>query len=190
MFIIVGLGNPGPEYENTPHNVGFLAIDAFGKENNFPNFKLVKKYNALTSQSEIAKQKIILVKPQTFMNESGEAVKKLITNNQSKNINLIVVHDDVAFPLGQIKIVKKRGANHHKGIESVMSALGHKDFIRIRIGTNKGLKRNQSLKDFVLNKFTPENKIEQNAVLQKAVVAIKMIMADGIDRAMTEFNKK
>ncbi|MDD5146579.1 MAG: aminoacyl-tRNA hydrolase [Candidatus Pacebacteria bacterium] len=191
MFIVIGLGNPGPQYENTPHNVGFLAVDAFGKENNFPDFRLIKKYNTATSQSEMAGQKVILAKPQTFMNESGDAVKKLMAKSrlEDTNTNLIVVHDDVVFPLGQIKIVKKRGANHHKGIESIMSALGHRDFIRIRIGTNKELKKSLDLKDFVLSKFALQDKIELTASLQKTTKAIETIITDGIDKAMTKFNK-
>ncbi|MFA5361557.1 MAG: aminoacyl-tRNA hydrolase, partial [archaeon] len=128
MIIIIGLGNPGEKFKDTRHNVGFMAIDKFAKENNFDDFKLEKKFEA-----EISKQgKILLAKPQTFMNNSGKTAKKIKSIN--KTSTFIILHDDVDLPIGKIKIVKERGSAGHKGVESVIKAIGNKGLIRIRIG--------------------------------------------------------
>lgn len=153
--IIIGLGNPGEKYNNTPHNIGFEAIDEFAKENNFPDFKLSKKFNALISE----KDDILLAKPQTFMNESGKSVKKIIRNSKStlrgassEIRNLIIIHDDIDLELGKIKVSKNRGSAGHKGVESIIKELGNKDFIRIRIGVSKEEKPD------VLKKFSQQDK--------------------------------
>jgi len=146
MIIIIGLGNPGEKYNNTPHNVGFEAVEQFAKENNFPEFKLSEKFKALISE----KNNILLVKPQTFMNESGKSVKKIRRGRTSAK--LIVIHDDIDLPLGKIKISKNRGSAGHKGVESIIKELGTKDFIRIRIGVSRKNKPD------VLKKFDKESK--------------------------------
>src|SRR3989344_2556613 len=130
MFIIVGLGNPGEKFKRTRHNVGFMAVDFLAKENNFPDFKISKKYNSLISD----KDNMILVKPQTFMNESGNAIKKLISNFKFQISNLVVVHDDIDLPIGTLKISKDSGAGGHKGVESIIQTVNNKNFIRFRIG--------------------------------------------------------
>ncbi len=157
MTIIIGLGNPGKRYTNTPHNIGFEIIDKFAKENNFPEFKLSKKFNALVSESN----NILLAKPQTFMNESGKSVKKICGGPSSAD--LIVVHDDIDLPLGKIRISKNRGSAGHKGVESIIKELGTKKFIRIRIGVES---------NDVLRKF----KKEQRELLKPAILeAIKKL---------------
>lgn len=145
MVIIIGLGNPGEKYKNTPHNIGFEAIDDFAEKNTFPDFKLSKKFKALISE----KNNILLAKPQTFMNDSGKSVKKIIKNRAT---NLIIIHDDIDLPLGEIKISKDRGSAGHKGIESIIKELGTKDFTRIRIGVAREKKPD------VLKKFDKESK--------------------------------
>lgn len=202
-MVIVGLGNPGQEYNNTPHNMGFMAVDNFQKENNFPDFKLVKKYNCLISQGVIGGQKIILAKPQTFMNQSGQAVKK-ITNYElrmrNKDISklemnscLVVIHDDIAFSLGQVKVAKNRGANHHKGVESIIASLENKNFIRIRMGANtqeqKPSSKKQNLKDTVLKKWTASQKIQAQNASKKASQILRCILTDGLEETMTQYNK-
>lgn len=127
MLFIVGLGNPGEKYKNTRHNIGFRVIDEFREKNNFSEFRISQKFNAEISKGEIAGQSVILAKPQTFMNNSGKAVKSLLRN-------LFVIHDDIDLPLGKIKIVKNRGSAGHKGVESIIKELGTKNFIRFRIG--------------------------------------------------------
>ena len=151
MTIIIGLGNPGKRYTNTPHNIGFEIIDKFAKENNFPEFKLSKKSNALVSESN----NIILAKPQTFMNESGKSVKKICGGRVSAD--LIVVHDDIDLPLSKIRISKDRGSAGHKGVKSIIKELGTKNFTRIRIGVES---------NNVLQKF----KKDQRELLKPAIL--------------------
>lgn len=187
MFIIVGLGNPGTEYQNTPHNIGFLALDFFQKENNFPDFRLSAKNKALISENSLGGQKIILAKPQTFMNVSGQTVKKLA---KPKSV-IIVLHDDLAFPLGTIKINENRGANHHKGVESIIKELGHQKFIRIRLGTKltEPLKK-ADLTKLVLKPFPATEQANLNQAISQAALALKTVIESGLEKAMTQFNQK
>jgi len=129
MIIIIGLGNPGEKLKKTRHNVGFMAIDEFARKNNFPDFNLQKKSISLISE----KDRVFLVKPQTFMNDSGKAVKEILKNNSATN--LVVVHDDIDLPVGKIKIVKDRGSAGHKGVESIIKNIGNENFIRSRNST-------------------------------------------------------
>src|SRR3989344_9557063 len=137
MIIIMGLGNPGEKFKNTRHNVGFEALDFFAKKNNFPDFELSKKYDALISSSfakasaDKENENILLVKPQTFMNESGKTAKQLMKNKEAE---LVIVHDDIDLPLGKLKIIQERGAAGHKGIESIIQNVGNEGLIRFRIG--------------------------------------------------------
>lgn len=165
MTIIVGLGNPGKKYRDTRHNVGFQVIDEFAEKNNFPEFRLSKKSNALISE----KDNMILIKPQTFMNQSGKTVKKLISNFQFSIFNLIVVHDDIDLPLGKVKIVKNRGAAGHKGVESVIKELGTKDFIRFRIGIQPKTGKPKNVEKFVLQRFTEEEKKVIKEAIKKSL---------------------
>ena len=162
MTIIVGLGNPGKKYKDTRHNVGFQIIDEFAEKNNFPEFKFSKKFNALISENALNNEKIILAKPQTFMNNSGVAVKKITTNYKLQTINLIIVHDDIDLLLGKIRISKNRGSAGHKGVESIIKELGIKDFIRLRIGigpafvplaSGTSADKPKNVEKFVLQKF-------------------------------------
>jgi len=158
MIIIVGLGNPGEKYKNTPHNIGFEAVDEFARKNNFPDFKLSKKFNALISESIIGDKKIILAKPQTFMNNSGLTIKKLIQSSKFKVQNYIIVHDDIDLLLGKIKISRNRGSAGHKGVESIINALGTKNFSRIRIGIQPRAGKPEDIEQFVLKKFSESDK--------------------------------
>jgi len=171
MAIIIGLGNPGKKYFNTRHNLGFEIIDIFAKENSFPEFKLSEKFHALISK----KGNILLAKPQTFMNESGKSVKKLIFNFQSSIFNLVVAHDDIDLPLGKIRLSKNRGSAGHKGVESIIKELNTKNFTRIRIGIRPP--QCQRLisrpEQFVLKKFKKEEKDLLNQAIQQALSELK-----------------
>jgi PTH1 family peptidyl-tRNA hydrolase len=181
MIIFIGLGNPGEQYKNTRHNVGFMAIDAFAKENNFPEFKLQKKSNALVSE----KENITLAKPQTFMNESGKAVKEIIAN---KNIeSLIVVHDDIDLPVGKIKIVQERGSAGHKGVESIINNIGNGGLIRFRIGI--GLENKVEAMKVVLKNFSEEEQKIIEEAIQKTIDALDLFIKEGLEKATNEFNK-
>lgn len=149
MFLIVGLGNPGKEYENTRHNVGFMALDALKK---------LELHNA------------ILVKPQAFMNDSGKAVKSFLTKYKILNTKyLVVVHDDIDIPLGEIKISQNRGSAGHKGVQSIIQTLGTKDFTRIRIGIQPKSGKPKNVENFVLQKF----KKTELPLLQSAIEEVK-----------------
>src|SRR4030042_724060 len=186
MVIIIGLGNPGKKYINTRHNIGFEVLDQFVKENNFPEFKLSKKFNALISENVINGKKIILAKPQTFMNNSGISVKKLAgvspplnqRGSDPRNLrNLYIIHDDIDLPLGKIRPSENRGSAGHKGVESIIKELGTKDFTRIRIGIHP-LCFHASVhrsKEFVLEKFKKEEKELLNQAVRQALPEIKKL---------------
>jgi len=185
MIIIIGLGNPGEQYKNTRHNVGFMAVDEFAKKNNFPEFKLQKKYNAEISENE----KIILAKPQTFMNNSGETVKKIILKNNAES--LIVIHDDIDLPIGKIKIIKERGSAGHKGVESIIKSIGNEGLIRFRIGIKpqNRIYNIQNTKKLVLEKFTAEEQDIINQTISRTIGALDLFVKEGLDSVMNEYNK-
>ncbi len=167
-MIIVGLGNPGKKYNDTPHNIGFEAVDEFAKENNFPDFRLSEKFKAQMSE----KGNIILAKPETFMNNSGKCVSALV--NFYKGKELIIIHDDIDLELGKIRISKNRGSAGHKGVESIIKGLGTKDFIRVRIG----IKPEQSMLDtekYVLKKFDKEGKKTIKESIKQAIKELRKL---------------
>ncbi|PIS38622.1 MAG: aminoacyl-tRNA hydrolase, partial [Candidatus Nealsonbacteria bacterium CG08_land_8_20_14_0_20_43_11] len=200
ITIIAGLGNPSEEYRKTRHNIGFRTVDEFQKENNFPEFSFSKKFNALISETNQPQGKIILVKPQTFMNNSGTAVGKMACHYKIETKNLFVVHDDIDLPIGKIKIVINRGAAGHKGVESIVKRLSTKSFVRFRIGiapetwnvkheTINNKNRKVKTEEFVLKKFSKEEKIILESVIKNASKAIRMAIEEGAEKAMNEFNK-
>ena len=149
-MIIVGMGNPGEKFKNTRHNAGFTAIDFFAQKNNFPDFELSKKYASLISE----KNNVILAKPQTFMNESGLAVKKIVSNVKGQMSDVVIVHDDIDLPIGKLKIAQDSGSGGHKGVNSIIEILGTKDFIRFKIGICPEKGKPKSVETFVIKKFT------------------------------------
>ena len=181
MTIIIGLGNPGKKFENTRHNVGFMAIDKFAKENNFSDFKLEKKFDALVSENE----NVLLVKPETFMNESGVAARKILSKKNTEDI--VIIHDDIDLPVGKIKIVKDRGSAGHKGVESIIQNIGNNNLIRIRIGIAG--QKDVSAKSVVLKKFSPEEQKIVDDAIQKASNALNLFLKEGLDKTMNEYNK-
>lgn len=189
MTLIIGLGNPGKKYTRTRHNLGFRVLDEFRKTMLFAGFKLSKKFNSLLSEGEAACRKIILAKPQTFMNNSGEAVKNLIIDNQLLITNLIVVHDDLDLALGKIRICQARGSAGHKGVKSIIRELGTKDFTRFRIGIQPKKGKPNNAEKFVLQKFTEEEEKSVKQVVKKTCHALKVALEEGIKKAMSEFNK-
>jgi PTH1 family peptidyl-tRNA hydrolase len=186
MFLIVGLGNPGGKYKKTRHNLGFYAVGEFQKENEFPVFKFSKKFNAEISEGVLDKEKVVLAKPQTFMNSSGQAVKKIIKNLKLKN--LIVVHDDIDLSLAKIRISKGAGSAGHKGVESIIKELGRKDFVRIRLGIQPKTGKPKKAEEFVLKKFNNQEKETMEEAVQKATEAVRVIIEEGPEKAMNEFN--
>jgi len=194
MILVAGLGNPGKKYRNTRHNIGFRILDEFQKENNFPTFKLVRKFNSLISKREFSSKEILLAKPQTFMNNSGKAIKLLIRNKKAmakltRIENLWVVHDDIDLPLGKIRISKARGSAGHKGVESIIRELGTKNFVRIRIGIQPKSGKPRNPEKFVLQNFTKKEEKILKEVIKKTSQALKTALREGLEKAMTKFNK-
>lgn len=163
MKIIIGLGNPGAEYQNTRHNAGFMLADFIKEKYGFPDFVFNKKFNADVTEEKIEGKKIILLKPQTFMNNSGEAVIKAARFFKVTPADTIVVHDDKDIETGKYKIHAGHGAAGHHGVESIINHLNTKDFLRVRLGIapkNNGLMTDTA--DFVLKKM---NQTEKEALL-------------------------
>ncbi len=183
-YLIIGLGNPGKKYKNTRHNAGFLAVDLFSKRNNFPKFKENQSFKCLITE----KDKLVLAKPQTFMNNSGEAVKQLSSFFKIKYENIIVFHDDLDISLGSIKISKKHGSGGHKGINSIINALKTNSFVRIRIGIKPIKNSAFPRQNFVLEKFSWKEKGKLRASFKKSCQAAKIIIEEGIEKAMSLFN--
>ena len=189
MKIIVGLGNPGKEYENTRHNIGFRVVDHINKR--YPEaepsarygagggFRFDKKTNSEIAEVKIDGRKVLLVKPQTFMNNSGEALKKLVKSRKLKPESFVVVHDDLDVLFGKVKLSFARGSAGHRGVESVIRALKTDKFFRVRFGTS-GLKlakirnikdkrkRIREMNDFVVGPFTPSEKQKLNKLIKIA----------------------
>jgi peptidyl-tRNA hydrolase, PTH1 family len=160
MYLLVGLGNPGKKYEKTRHNVGFMVVDEFAKQHSFPDFALSKKHATLVSEGVLNQVRVILMKPQTFMNNSGKAVASLVSLrflklSETKELakELVVVHDDIDIPLGKIRISQGRGSAGHKGVESIIQSLGTKNFARIRIGIQPVKGKPKDVETFVLQAF-------------------------------------
>ena len=169
MILIVGLGNPGKKYQKTRHNIGFGVID---------------KLKLLNLKG------VILTKPQTFMNNSGEAVKSLVKKYKIPTTNLWVIHDDIDLPLGKIRIVKNRGSAGHKGVESIVKELGTKNFIRFRIGISPKTGKLRNPEKFVLQEFNKEEEEEIiKGIIQKTVKGVEYAFKNRLEKTMSKFNK-
>lgn len=186
MYIIVGLGNPGKQYENTRHNIGFITLDQIADKHSISITKI--KHKALVGEGRISGQKALLVKPQTYMNLSGNAVREIMEYYKEDTVNLLVIYDDIDIAPGSLRIRKKGSAGTHNGMRSIIYDLQSDNFPRIRIGI--GTDRRMPLEKYVLGGFTREEKpLLENAVGQ-AVKAVECFVADGIDKAMNEYNIK
>ena len=172
QIIIVGLGNPGSKYDGTRHNAGFEVLDLFAKGNEFPPFSSPAKLRFEVSEEMIDGQRVILVKPLTFMNLSGWGIKEAIAKLGLKSYRLVVVHDDIDIPIGKVKVSKNRGPGGHKGVVSVIKELGTKDFTRIRVGILP--ERKPNLVDiFVLRKPPKDQQVKLQESMKTAISEIR-----------------
>ena len=194
MRYIVGLGNPGEEYELTRHNSGRMAVLEFIKKEKIDQPEFDKKLKALVAKGEIGKSKFQIILPETFMNKSGDSLKPLALSAK-KAENLIVVHDDIDLPLGKVKISFGKNSGGHKGVESVIKAVKTINFTRVRIGISstsaKGVVKKPSgdkFLDYIVGKFKPVEMAEIKKAAKKAAEALKVIVSDGTEKAMGEFN--
>ena len=183
MFFVVGLGNPGCEYEGTRHNVGFEVVDRLAQRHTFPAFRTYNK--ASISRGAIRKQDVLLMKPQTYMNLSGDAVQANLHTFQGAVGDLVVIYDEMDFEPGTVKL--KRGGGHagHKGLRSIMSHLG-RDFCRVRVGIGKG-KAGAGV-DHVLSTFDPQTRPHIEDAIERAADAVQFLIQDGLSKAMNRIN--
>lgn len=197
MFLIVGLGNPGEEYENTRHNTGRMIVEAFRKKQDFSGWSFDKKRNALVSSGKIGKKEVMLLLPETFMNKSGLSLKNLITSVKKAH-DLTVVYDDLDLPLGKMKISFNRGSGGHKGIESIVRTIKTKEFVRIRVGISPStpsgkLKKpsgEKAVVDLILGKFKNSELEQMKKVSKNVVAALEEIIGEGLESAMGKWNSK
>lgn len=189
-LVIVGLGNPGKEYEKTRHNAGRNAVELVAKQNGFDEFVFNKTSKALVSKGRVEKENATLVLPETMMNLSGKAVVAFVKSPKAAK-NLLVIHDDLDLPVGTIKMVFGRGSGGHKGVESVMRAVKTQDFARIRIGISAVGKKNQAKKvsgeekviKLVIGKWSPQDQKKLPKILKKAAEAARLFATEGIEAA-------
>jgi peptidyl-tRNA hydrolase, PTH1 family len=186
--LIVGLGNPGIEYQFTPHNVGFLAIDRIAGDLRIEVRSRLCR--ALTARAEIGGEAVLLAKPETYMNLSGLSVRELVEKHEAKpESDLIVIQDELDFPLGTLRIHTRRSSAGHNGIESIIDALGTKDFLRIRIGVAPEHKLEDG-KAYLLSPMRKADLKVVDEVLDTAEEAVKAILQEGAAAAMNRFNRK
>jgi PTH1 family peptidyl-tRNA hydrolase len=186
--LIVGLGNPGIEYQSTPHNLGFLAIDRIANECGVE--VRTRQCRALTDRAEIGGQPVLLAKPETFMNLSGMSVRELVTKHEIRpESDLIVIYDELDFPLGMIRIRQRGSSAGHNGMKSIIGALETQEFLRIRLGIAPDRRIADGVK-FVLTPFRKAHRKKVDEVLDNAAEAVKMILQQGPAAAMNRFNRK
>ena len=184
MYVIAGLGNPGRQYEKTRHNMGFLVVDEFAAAHGIDVRRI--KHKALIGEGRIAGEKILLVKPQTYMNLSGESLREVMTYNDVHMENLIVVYDDMDLETGTLRIRKKGSSGSHNGMKSVIYQLQSDEFPRIRIGI--GSTSGDEWKDYVTGQVTEKEAGILAETIRNAAAALECILTDGIDIAMNRFN--
>ena len=186
MYIIAGLGNPGKKYENTKHNVGFLTIDILAEKLGIKVSRI--RHKALTGEGFIGGEKVILVKPQTYMNLSGESIREILSFYKADPERLIVIYDDIDLPMGSLRIRKKGSAGTHNGMKSIIYQIVSDDFPRVRIGI--GGERKGDLADYVISGFRKEDRQIVEDSIVRAADAVICTVERGIDIAMGEYNTK
>ncbi|MBZ2174595.1 aminoacyl-tRNA hydrolase [Schnuerera sp. xch1] len=187
MFVIVGLGNPGKNYSNTRHNVGFDTLDLLAYRNNIKVNKT--KFKSLYGEGVIGDEKVILLKPQTYMNNSGIAVLDLYNFYKLPIENIIVIVDDIDIDFATIRVKAKGSAGSHNGLKSIIYQLQSDNFTRVKIGIGDK-KESQDLADFVLSKFSKDEREKIDASIERAALAVETIVKDNVNKAMNEFNSK
>jgi PTH1 family peptidyl-tRNA hydrolase len=191
--LIVGLGNPGIEYQFTPHNAGFLAVDRIAEDCGVVVSN--RRGRALTARARLAGQDVLLAKPETFMNLSGLSVVALIQELEISPEDIIVLYDELALPLGTIRIRERGSANGHNGVKSISGALGTEEWLRIRIGVGKpaladGRELKAGGKDYLLSPMRKQELAVLDEVLDRARGAVEMVLTQGVGAAMNEFNRR
>ena len=185
-YIIAGLGNPGKKYEKTRHNAGFMALDLLAKKEGFA-FKKAK-FQSLIADEVIGGKRCLIMKPQTMMNLSGEAIIEAANYYNIPDENIIIIYDDVSLDVGKIRVRRKGSAGGHNGIKSIISCLGSENFPRVKIGVGKKPTADYDMVKWVLGEISPDKQAEFYDKLINAVGATEEIISDGVDKAMNDFN--
>lgn len=185
-YIIAGLGNPGSRYEMTRHNAGFLAMDLLAIEEGFDIKKL--RHHALVSDAVISGKKCLVMKPQTMMNASGEAVGEAAKFYKIPPERVLIVYDDISLDVGKTRIRRKGSAGGHNGIKSIIAHLGSENFPRVKIGVGKKPSPEYDLVSWVLGRFPKEQESDLKSALENSTKAVRLIVNDEMDRAMNLYN--
>ena len=199
MKLIVGLGNPGIEYQFTPHNAGFLAVDRIAEDCGVALTN--RRGKALTAKARFAGHDVLLAKPETFMNLSGLSVAALVRELEIEDVtkDVIVLYDELAFPLGRFRIAERGSANGHNGVKSVSGALGTEEWIRVRIGVGKAavddgregrIEIKAGGRDYLLTPMRKQELAVLDEVLDRVKLAVEMVLTKGVSAAMNEFNRR
>jgi PTH1 family peptidyl-tRNA hydrolase len=187
MRLIVGLGNPGPEYEWTPHNMGFLAIDGIAER---AGIRITRpEAKSYVGRGKFAGEEVILAKPQTMMNLSGVAVRMLLEKYECDPAEMIVLTDEVDLPWGMLRIRERGSAGTHNGLKSIVSALGGGEFIRVRLGI-KPEKIWGELRDYVLSRLSRADREIARQMVTETADAVELIITEGVNKAMSKFNRR
>ncbi|MGD8983446.1 MAG: aminoacyl-tRNA hydrolase [Desulfobacteraceae bacterium] len=186
MYLIAGLGNPGLKYRNTRHNVGFKVINLWAKS---LGIRLSgRRFGSRNTRTTFQDKSVILLRPLTYMNQSGKSIRACVDFFDLKAENILVIHDDIDLPLGKIRVVRNGGAGGHKGILSVVHHLGTREFPRLKIGVGRPRYDGESIEDYVLRPFYGDEKEIIQEMIQLAIRACELFIAHGIDSAMNEIN--
>ncbi len=185
-WLIVGLGNPTPQYDNTRHNVGFMSVERFMSENGGAFNK--NKYDALFGECKLGKNRLLVAKPQTFMNLSGNAVQRLSAFYKIPTNRIIIIFDDVSLNVGKIRTRQKGSHGGHNGMKDIIAKMSNDNIMRIKIGVGQKPHPDYDLADWVLSKFPQSDKESLDCALEKSNKAIKEIITKGIDSAMNKYN--
>ena len=185
MFVILGIGNPGKKYDGTRHNIGFIAMDYMSAKYGIKINKI--KHKSLIGEGNIAGEKVLLVKPQTFVNLSGEALREICSYYKVPAENVIVIHDDVSLPCGRLRIRKKGSDGGHNGIKSIIYHLNSDAFPRVKLGVGEKPHPDYDLADWVLSQFKKDELALLHEAAEKACSAAELIVAGDIDKAMSNF---
>lgn len=193
MKLIVGLGNPGLFYAHNRHNIGYMCVNRFAREHKIRFNK--KQGLARIGSGEINGEKVVMARPQTFMNNSGESVNRLVKRYKTELTDLIVIHDDLDLPTGKIRLRQGRGSGGHRGIESIITHLGKGNFYRVRVGIGRpdiaedtDIDREQAVIDYVLSGFTRQEKKIMDIAIPEVGRAILCLLTEGIEAAMNKYN--
>jgi len=186
MYIIVGLGNPGKAYNFTRHNAGFMFLDYFSGKHNIKINKI--KFKGLYGEGRINGERVVLLKPSTFMNKSGESIIEAMNFYKASSSDIIVIFDDISLELGRIRIREKGSSGGHNGIKSIIYSLNTDEFMRVKIGVNAPHNENIDLADYVLGKF-PDSEIKDfSKAVEDTVTACELIMKGELSKAMNQLN--